>query len=256
VKSLESELRAVRSSGRKLLVPYFMGGLTTDWTDHVAAAVLAGADAVEIGIPFSDPMMDGPVIQEADLRSLALGTTLESVCEDLDRLDVSVPLIAMTYYNIVLHYGLERAAGKFAASGVQGAIIPDLALEETAPWIAACDAEDVASVLLVAPSTPTERVDQLAARTQGFAYASARMAVTGRADGGGDAARVVASIRRTSDVPALVGIGIATPHQAKEAAKVSDGVIVGSALVQVILDGGGASDIESFIRGFRSAIDS
>jgi tryptophan synthase alpha chain len=256
VKSLERDLRASRASGRKLLVPYFMGGLTSDWIEHVEAAVLAGADAVEIGIPFSDPMMDGPVIQEADLRSLAFGTTLESICDELGRLDAAVPLIAMTYYNIVLHYGLERAAGKLAASGVRGAIIPDLALEETAPWIDACDAVDVATVLLVAPSTPADRVDRLAATTQGFAYASARMAVTGKSSGEGDGERVVRSIRRSSDVPALVGIGIATPEQAKAAADVSDGVIVGSALVQLILDGGSTAEIEVFIRSFRRAIDS
>jgi tryptophan synthase alpha chain len=232
-----------------------MGGLTEDWTEHVEAAVLAGADAVEIGIPFSDPMMDGPVIQEADLRALANATTLDSVCDDLSRLDASVPLIAMTYYNIVLHYGLERAAGKLSASGLSGAIIPDLALEETAPWIGACDGADVATVLLFAPSTPTERVDRLAATTQGFAYASARMAVTGKSVGGGDGERVVRSIRRTSDVPALIGIGIASADQAKEAADVSDGVIVGSALVQVVLDGGGAPEVETFIRAFRRAID-
>ena len=255
MKSLERELRELRDSGRKLLVPYFMGGLTDSWTDYVAAAVLAGADAVEIGIPFSDPMMDGPVIQEAALRALSRGTTLESICDDLTRLETTVPLIAMTYYNIVLHYGLERAAGKFAASGISGAIIPDLPLEETAPWIAACDGADVATVLLVAPSTPAERLDRLAATTQGFAYASARMAVTGKSEGGGDGERVVRSIRRTSDVPALIGIGIATSDQARDAAAASDGVIVGSAVVQVILDGGDASHIESFIRTFRSAID-
>jgi tryptophan synthase alpha chain len=255
MKSLERDLRAVRDGGRKLLVPYFMGGLTADWIEHVEAAVLAGADAVEIGVPFSDPMMDGPVIQEADLRALARDTTLDTVCDDLGRLDASVPLIVMTYYNIVLHYGLERSAGKLAASGISGAIIPDLALEETDPWSVACDGADVATVLLFAPSTPPERVDRLAARTQGFAYASARMAVTGQAEGGGEGERVVRSIRHTSDVPALVGIGIATPDQAKEAAAVSDGVIVGSALVQVVLDGGGAAGIEAFIRDFRSALD-
>jgi tryptophan synthase alpha chain len=256
VKTLERELRAARDGGRKLLLPYFMGGLTPDWTEHVTAAVLAGADAIEIGIPFSDPMMDGPVIQAAALRALEGDVTLDSLCEDLTRLDATVPLIAMTYYNIVLHYGLERCAGKLRSSGISGAIIPDLALEETGPWRAACDAHDVASVLLVAPSTPPERVDRLSAQTQGFVYASARMAVTGKSDGGGDGERVVRSIRRTSDVPALIGIGITSADQAKDAAAVSDGVIVGSALVQLILDGGGANEIESFIRDFRHAIDS
>jgi tryptophan synthase alpha chain len=256
VKTLERELRSLRDGGRKLLVPYFMGGLTHDWTEHVAAAVLAGADAVEIGIPFSDPMMDGPVIQEAALRALSRGTTLDRICDDLVRLDAHVPLIAMTYYNIVLHYGLDRCAGKLSSSGISGAIVPDLALEETAPWVAACDGADVATVLLVAPSTPPERVDRLAASSQGFVYASARMAVTGTAEGGGDGERVVASIRRTSDVPALIGIGVTTADQAKQAANVSDGAIVGSALVQVLLNGGGATEVESFIGNFRSALDS
>jgi len=256
MKSLERDLRALRDSGRKLLVPYFMGGVSENWTEHVEAAVLAGADAVEIGIPFSDPMMDGPVIQEAALRALSRGTTLDSICDDLIRLDAHVPLIAMTYFNVVLHYGLERSAGKLSTSGIRGAIVPDLALEETEPWIAACDDADVATVLLVAPSTPPERVDRLAATTQGFAYASARMAVTGKSEGGGEGERVVRSIRSSSDVPALIGIGIATPDQAKQAAEVSDGVIVGSALVQTILDHASASDVEAFIREFRSAIDS
>ena len=255
MKSLERDLRALRDAGRKLLVPYFMGGVSENWTEHVDAAVLAGADAVEIGIPFSDPMMDGPVIQEAALRALSRGTTLDSICDDLVRLDVHVPLIAMTYYNIVLHYGLERSAGKLSSSGISGAIVPDLALEETEPWIAACDDTDVATVLLVAPSTPPRRVDQLVAATQGFAYASARMAVTGRSEGEGEGERVVRSIRRSSDVPALIGIGITTPDQAKQAAVVSDGVIVGSALVQTILNRANASDVESFIREFRSALD-
>jgi len=156
----------------------------------------------------------------------------------------------------VLHYGLDRCAGKFSSSGIKGAIVPDLALEETSPWVAACDGADVATVLLVAPSTPPERVDKLAAASQGFVYASARMAVTGASEGGGDGERVVHSIRRTSDVPALIGIGITSADQAKQAASVSDGAIVGSALVQVILNGGGATEVEAFIRGFRSAIDS
>ena len=255
MKSLERDLRAGRDSGRKLLLPYFMGGLTPDWTEHVAAAVLAGADAVEIGIPFSDPMMDGPVIQEAAMRALERHVTLDSLCEDLARLDATVPLIAMTYYNIVLHYGLERCAGKLHSSGIDGAIIPDLALEELDPWRSACDDHDVATVLLVAPSTPPKRVERLATRTEGFAYASARMAVTGKSDGAGEGERVVGAIRRSSDVPALIGIGIASADQAKAAADVADGVIVGSALVQVILDGGGAREIETFIREFRSAID-
>ena len=255
MKSLEVTLRALRDDGRQALVPYFMGGLTPDWTDHVQAAVHAGADAIEIGIPFSDPMMDGVVIQEAALRALRAGTTFDSICNDLERLSDRMPLIAMTYFNVFHHYGLERSAGRLRASGLVGAIVPDLALEESAPWAAACDANDVATVFLVAPSTTTDRITRLSEATQGFAYASARMAVTGKSNGAGDGARVVAAVRAVSSVPTYIGIGISTPDQAREAASVSDGVIVGSALVQVILDGGGAHEVEQFLGRFRRAID-
>jgi tryptophan synthase alpha chain len=244
VKSLETRLRALRDSGRKALVPYFMGGLTPDWTQHVQAAVHAGADAVEIGIPFSDPMMDGAVIQEAALRALQAGTTLDSICADLAKMS----------FNIFHHYGLERSAGKLQASGFSGAIVPDLALEEADEWIAVCDRHDVATVFLVAPSTTPERVRRLGEATQGFAYASARMAVTGKSGGAGDADRVVRSIRAVTTVPTYIGIGISSEQQAKESTVFGDGVIIGSALVQVILDGAGAGEVETFIRSYRAAI--
>jgi len=255
VKTLEITLRALRDSGRKALVPYFVAGLTPDWVHHVEAAAHAGADAIEIGVPFSDPMMDGVVIQEAALRSLAAGTTLDSLCSDLQRLTTSVPLVAMTYYNIFHHYGVDRAAGKLHESGFGGAIVPDLSLEESTEWVSACDEHDVATIFLFAPSTDRARVAILARATQGFAYASARMAVTGKAADIGEAQRVVRSIRDTSDVPAFVGIGITTPAQARDAAAVSDGVIVGSALVREILDGAAPAQTEAFIERFRRAID-
>jgi tryptophan synthase alpha chain len=255
MKLLEQQLRSLRSSGRKALVPYFVAGLTPDWTQHVEAAVLAGADAIEIGIPFSDPMIDGVVIQEGVLRSLEAGTTLDSICKDLSSLSTHVPLVAMTYYNIFFHYGLERAAGKLAASGITGAIVPDLTIEESREWHDACDADDIATIFIVAPSSTPDRVALLASGTEGFCYASARMAVTGRSADAVDAKRVVADARAISDVPVYVGIGIGTPEQARDASMVSDGVIVGTALVQLILDGGDVRAIEDFIGSFRLAID-
>jgi tryptophan synthase alpha chain len=255
VKSLEVKLRRVRDTGRKALVPYFVAGLTPDWVLHVEAAVHAGADAVEIGIPFSDPMMDGVVIQEAAMRALEAGTTLDSICADLAALSSPVPLVAMTYFNIFHHYGLERSAGELRASNIIGAIVPDLALEEAADWKLACDANDVASVFLVAPSTPEDRVARLALASEGFVYASARMAVTGKANDAGESDRVVSLIRAVSDLPTYVGIGITTPEQAREASEMSDGVIIGSALVKLILDGGDSSSVESFVSGFRRALD-
>lgn len=255
MKSLETTLRAVRDSGRKALVPYFMAGATEDWLDHMAAAVHAGADAIEVGIPFSDPMMDGVVIQAAAMRSLEAGTTFASLCAQLAGADLGVPLIAMTYYNLFHHDGLERAAGRLQSAGITGAIVPDLTLEEAAPWREACDAHDIATIFLVAPSTTPERFVRLTTATQGFCYASARMAVTGKASGGGDGERVVRAVREVSDVPTYIGIGITTPEQAHEAAHQADGVIVGSALVDVILNGGDAADVERFVGSFRSALD-
>jgi len=255
VKSLETKLRAFRESGRKALVPYFMAGLTPDWTQHVEAAVHAGADAVEIGIPFSDPIMDGIVIQEAALTSLARGTNLESISADLAKMSVDVPLITMTYFNIFHHYGLERSIGKLVESGIEGAIVPDLSLEESDQWTAICDTHDLANIFIVAPSTSTERAIKLAQASEGFCYASARMAVTGKSSDEGGAEDVVAGIRAGSDIPAYVGIGISTPEQARLASLVGDGVIVGSALVQLLLDGAGPGEVEEFITSFRRAID-
>jgi len=255
VKSLEVQLRALRATGRKALVPYFMAGATPDWLDHVHAAIHAGADAVEIGVPFYDPLMDGVVIQQAALASLEAGTTFASVCRDLANHPLSVPTVAMTYYNLFHHDGEERAAGRLREAGITGAIIPDLTLEESDSWRAACESNDVATIFLVAPSTTPDRFVSLAAATEGFCYAAARMAVTGRASGNGDATRVVEAVRAVNDVPTYVGIGITTPEQASEAAASSDGVIVGSALVQRILDGATAADVEAFVSEFRRAID-
>ncbi|MDE3031721.1 MAG: tryptophan synthase subunit alpha [Acidobacteriota bacterium] len=255
MKSLEVALRALRENGTTALVPYFMAGATPDWIQHVAAAVHGGANAVEIGIPFSDPMMDGPVIQRAAERALAAGTTLESVCTELSGADLGVPLIAMTYYNLFHHRGLVRSTGLLSGAGVRGAIVPDLTIEESQEWREACAATDIATIFLVAPSTTAERFARLAAATEGFCYASARMAVTGRAEGGGDAQAVVASVRATSDVPTYVGIGITTARQAHDAARFSDGIIVGSALVETILNGATPADTEEFVSKFRHAID-
>ena len=255
MKPLETKLRAVRESGRKALVPYFMAGLTPDWTQHVEAAVHAGADAVEIGIPFSDPIMDGVVIQEAALTSLARGTNLDSIAADLAKMSVDVPLITMTYFNIFHHYGLERSIGKLTESGIEGAIVPDLSLEESGPWTEISNSHDLANIFLVAPSTSPDRAKLLARASEGFCYASARMAVTGKSSDEGGAQNVVAGIRAGSDIPTYVGIGISTPEQAHAASLLGDGVIVGSALVQLLLDGAGPSNVEEFISSFRRAID-
>jgi len=254
--TLEGALRARRAAGAKLLVPYVMAGMTDDWPDVVHAVVAAGADAVEIGIPFSDPVMDGPVIQEASVWSLARGTTPTGVLEELARARIGVPVAVMTYYNLVFRAGHRRMARSLAESGVSGAIIPDLPVEELGPWAEEADAAGIETVLLVAPSSGEERVAAICARSHGFVYAVARMGVTGeRADLGERAAEVVGRIRRHSDVPVCVGVGVSTPDQAVEVCHVADGVIVGSALVRRLLAGAGPEGAADFVAELRAAID-
>lgn len=253
---LEKALRAQRGRGRKLLIPYLMGGMTEDWGQTLAAVVAAGADAVEVGIPFSDPMMDGPVIQEAALRALARKTVPGEVLDGIGRAEVTVPVAVMTYYNIVYRAGHHRMARNLVAAGVSGAIIPDLSLEELGPWAEEADAAGVETVLLVAPSSPEDRVARICARAGGFVYAVARMGVTGeRADLGDEARKVVERIRRHTDMPVCVGVGVSTPEQAAQVCEVADGVVVGSALVRRLLEGGGPDGAAEFVGSLRRAID-
>jgi len=255
--SIEKELRARRDGGGKLLVPYLMGGMTEDWVEVLQAVVAAGADAVEVGIPFSDPMIDGPVIQEASVLALRRGTTPQSVIDGVAAARIGVPVVVMTYYNVVFRAGHRRMARSLAAAGIGGAIVPDLSLEELGPWAAEADDAGVDTVLLVAPSTPEDRVAALCRRTRGFVYAVARMGVTGeRTDADSAAAAVVARVRRVTDTPVCVGIGVSTPEQAAAASAVADGVIVGSALVRRLVEGGGAEAAAAFVGELRAAVDS
>ena len=148
---LETHLRAHRAAGRKALIPYLTGGLGGDWAEVVRACAAAGADAIEIGIPFSDPVMDGPTIQEASERALAAGATPQDIVAAMGDLDTGgVPLVVMTYYNVVYRNGHERFASSLAKAGVGGAIVPDLPYEEVGPWAEAADAAGVETVLLAA----------------------------------------------------------------------------------------------------------
>jgi tryptophan synthase alpha chain len=254
---LESTLRKNREGGRKLLVPYITGGLSADWCEVLRAMADAGADAIEVGIPFSDPVMDGPTIQAASARALARGTTPVSLFEDLTGIDAGVPLVAMTYDNIVHKAGDARFAGELAAAGICGAIIPDLPLEESASWEAASAAAGVEAVLLVAPVTPDERLARICERSRGFVYAVSRMGITGeRVDVATSAGVIAKRTKAVTDKPVLVGFGISTPEQAVEAAAEADGVVVASALMRILLDGGGPEEAAAFVASLRTALDS
>ena len=201
-------------------------------------------------------MMDGPVIQEAALRALARGTVPDQVLDGIARAEAPVPVAIMTYYNLVFRAGHRRMARSLAAAGVSGAILPDLPIEEISPWAVEADAAGIDTVLLVAPSSPPDRVERICARAHGFVYAVARMGVTGeRLDVGSDVTRVVERIRSCTDMPVCVGVGVSTPDQAAQVCEVADGVVVGSALVRRLLQDEGPDGAAAFVGTFREAID-
>lgn len=254
--ALEAALRAGRDAGRKLLVPYVTGGLGDDWAEAVRAVADAGADAVEVGIPFSDPVMDGPVIQEASVRALDGGATPVSILEEISRIDAGIPVAVMTYYNIVFRAGLERFAHDLVEAGVAGAIVPDVPLEEVGPWAAAADAHGIETVLLAAPTAPDERLPRICERSRGFVYAVGLLGVTGEREHLASTATVIAKrLKGVTDVPVLVGVGVSTPAQAVDACQEADGVVVGSALVRRLLEGGGPEAAAALVGEFRSALD-
>ncbi|MDQ6616393.1 MAG: tryptophan synthase subunit alpha [Actinomycetota bacterium] len=253
---LEATLRAGRDAGRKLLVPYVTGGLGPHWVEVVQAMVAAGADAVEIGIPFSDPVMDGPTIQEASLRALQFGATPPGILAELRRVEVAVPLIAMTYYNLVFRGGHRRFAHNLIEAGVAGIIIPDVPLEELGDWSRAADEAGVETVLLAAPVTPDDRLAELCRRARGFVYGVNLMGVTGERSAIASSARLLGErLKATTDTPVLMGFGVSTPEQAAEAASFADGVIVASALMRILLDGGGPERVGDRVAEMRAALD-
>ena len=254
--SVEAALRSRREAGGKALVAYVTGGLGDDWIETVQAVVVAGADVVEIGLPFSDPVMDGPTIQAANDRALATGTTPIGILDDLRGADVEVPLAVMTYYNIAFRAGLERFAATLADCGIAGCILPDLPLEETGPWILAAERAGVETILLAAPTAPDERLSAVCARSRGFVYAVGLLGVTGvRTELAASAVEIATRLKAVTDLPVLVGVGVGTPAQAVEASTHCDGVVIGSAVVQRMLDGGGPEGVGALVAGFRAALD-
>ena len=254
--AVESRLRALRDSGRKILVTYVTGGLGSDWLRTLDAMVVAGADLVEIGIPFSDPVMDGPTIQEASRRALAGGANPAAILDGLRRVEAPVPLVAMTYYNLVFRAGHVRFARMLAGAGVRGAIVPDIPLEESGEWEREAAEAGVETILLAAPVTPDDRLAVICDRSRGFVYGVNLMGVTGERDSVSDSGSQLATrLKAVTDKPVVMGFGISGPEQAAGAAAHADGVVVASALMRLVLDGRGPSEVGDAVAAIRSALD-
>ncbi len=237
-------------------MPYVTAGMVAGWPEMLQACFDAGADAVEVGIPFSDPMLDGPVIQEASRVALERGTTFQGVLDGIASAGLPGPVAVMTYANLFFHGGYTATADRLAAAGVDAAIIPDLPLDEAGDWRAAARLRGIETVLLAAPSTPDDRLALICDAAEGFVYSLGVMGVTGeRASLAGSATVLAKRCKALTGKPVLVGVGVSTKEQAVEACSVADGVIVGSALVRRVASGAGASEVARFVGDIRSALD-
>jgi tryptophan synthase alpha chain len=238
--SASERLAATRAEGRAALVGYLPAGFP-DLPGSVEAMrtmVESGCDVIEVGLPYSDPVMDGPTIQAAAQRALDGGVRTRDVLRTVEAVAATgTPTVVMTYWNPVERYGVERFAADLASAGGSGLITPDLTPDSGGAWIAAAEAHDLDRIFLVAPSSTDERIAMTTAASRGFVYATAVMGVTGaRASTSELAAPLVARTKRTTDLPVAVGLGVSSGAQAAELAAYADGVIVGSAFVRCLLD--------------------
>jgi tryptophan synthase alpha chain len=233
-------LDRLNAQGRAAFVGYLPVGFPTvpGSVDAVRTMIDAGVDIVELGMPYTDPVMDGPTIQRAADIALTGGTRVRDTIAAVEQVSGrGAPILVMTYWNLVLRYGVDAYARDLANAGGAGLITPDLIPDEAGDWIAAADAHGLDRVFLVAPSSTPERLARVTAASRGFVYASAVMGVTGaRASVGAAADALVSRTRATTDLPVCVGLGVSTGDQAAEIARYADGVIVGSALVRCLTE--------------------
>jgi tryptophan synthase alpha chain len=240
-----------RSENRAALIGYLPAGFPDRDTcvDLISTMVESGVDAIEVGLPYSDPLMDGAVIQEAVERALIGGTTTDVVLDTVRRVvEAGAVAVVMSYWNPIERYGVQRFAANLATAGGVGVITPDLTPEEAGPWIEATDAHGIDRIFLVAPSSSDARIATVVSSTSGFVYAASTMGVTGArtsvSTGAGD---LVARTRVHTELPIAVGLGVSTGEQAAEVAKYADGVIVGSAFIRRVLEASGPDEARASV---------
>jgi tryptophan synthase alpha chain len=260
---LDATFEALRARGERALVVFFTAGDPSLETTArlVIEAERRGADVIELGVPFSDPVADGPVIQRAGQRALAAGASLRRVLDLMRTLrsEVRAPIVLFTYYNPILAFGLPAFAETAGKVGVDGVIVVDLPPEESDPLRAGTDAAGIDMVHLVAPTSTPERVRMIARKTRGFVYLISLIGVTGeRAELPGDLAAQIRALRLVTTKPVCVGFGIGRPEQAAAVGRLADGVVVGSAIVRVVEEGLGSpalvTDVGDFIASLKEPL--
>jgi tryptophan synthase alpha chain len=259
--AIATAFEAARSDGRAALMPYMMGGFPDHETSLVVADAYAdaGADLVELGVPYSDPLADGPVIHAAGTRALRAGATLDSVLQICERLAAHLPVVPMAYANMAVARGPERFAHQLADAGASGVIVPDLPIDEGGEIAAALRSAGLASIPLAAPTTPEERRRRICEVAEGFVYLVSDTRTTGeREELPAGLTELIAATRAQSSVPIAVGFGIGSPKQAAAVGAVADGVIIGSRLVRAVAESSGRAEIggavSSFIADARAAM--
>jgi len=252
---------AAREEGRAALMPYLMGGYPdTEGAVAIARAYAeAGADLIELGVPFSDPLADGPVIHAAATAALEKGATLDSALEACSAVAERLPVVAMVYSNMILALGEDQFAGKLADAGAAGAIVPDLPLEEQGGIRVALSARGLALVPLVAPTTPPERRREICAAAEGFVYVVSTVGVTGEREAlPSELTELISAVKREAQVPVAVGFGISTSEQAASVGELADGIIIGSRLIRAIAEASdlaaGLERVGSYLREVSAAL--
>lgn len=257
--SITARLNDLRRQNKKALIAYLTAGDPTP--ERTASLVLAlergGADIIELGVPFSDPIADGPVIQRAAERALAAGTNMRKVLHIAAQVRAAsdIPLVLFTYLNPVLKYGAAKLAADAKAAGIDGVLLTDLSVEEADRHIAPFHEHSLDTVFLAAPTSTDRRLDLVAKYSTGFVYLVSRAGVTGERDSlSSSAAPLVERMRRSTDLPLALGFGIATPEQAREAAQLADAVVVGSAFVRLIEKTGAEGNLEEELESFTRSL--